>query len=255
MQLLTSFCRYNGDIRDQQLEQLIQTASNEELKDLITVSQMNQAMIDKQLKTPKTSFQRRLSMHAVLAFSCLFRLLLLQDLLYCNLTIEQLMKMLNMVPPGSPDIQLLVLQQFQQFLNRLLPESIEEMHTKALYDPHQASKMMLSLLETNQDQFMLLQPVKYLISLPLEDALKIHTIFPNLQPIQIFQLVQLLQKDPLDILEIRQSLAPEGWKDLFAEDSTDQIQAPLSSDRFHQDQEQSQQSIHVHPHAQQPLLS
>jgi len=156
------------------------------------------------------------------SFGCLFRLLLLQQMIQDRLSVDQLMKVINMVPNLSADLQFQLLNQFQIILTSIVPERLIEIwkdfnQTSAA---HQGESLLVKELERHQDQLLLEEPFRALFTMGFEDTRHIYEVFCSLYPIQLVQLVKLLQFEPLKILEIRSYLSDEGWKGLqsFMED-------------------------------------
>lgn len=221
---LVRFERSENDPLKQNLNRLIERADEKQIEFLIRSSQnsLDDPRIQELIKSD--SFLQSLTNAQVDAFGCVFRLLLLQETLYQCFSSDQLVQFLEMCRmPGTPaDLQLKVLQQFQQLLSQMLPESLRSLHHNIETAPNrdqEVSRVTFQLLESCQDQSLLNQPLARLLRCDLNTMMHIHENFPRLQPIQIVQLVRLMQmENQWGILEIRQLLAPDrtGWQGLQA---------------------------------------
>ena len=212
-QSLTHFERCEHDILKQDLPHIIETSNDEQLENLIQISQEHPEEI-KNMKKQEGNNTLYFSVEQIVSFGCLFRLLLLQEMLHVFLSINQLMKLIEIIPVIAPDQQLKLLHQFRQLLLNLSSETIQTLHSE-LQSGKNSSDILDIFFESDfsQDQFFLCQPLTGLLHSDLEDVLHICDVLPKLQPLQLVQLIRLFQLDPLRILEIRQLLSPyqNGW--------------------------------------------
>ena len=212
-QSLTHFERCEHDILKQDLPHIIETSNDEQLENLIQISQEHPEEI-KNMKKQEGNNTLYYSVEQIVSFGCLFRLLLLQEMLHVFLSINQLMKLIEIIPVIAPDQQLKLLHQFRQLLLNLSTETIQTLHSE-LQSGKNSSDILDIFFESDfsQDQFFLCQPLTGLLHSDLEDVLHICDVLPKLQPLQLVQLIRLFQLDPLRILEIRQFLSPyqNGW--------------------------------------------
>lgn len=190
-------------INDQEFEWIVGTAlkSPDDLREYINQSQHGKS----------------LNIDQILAFGCLFRLLLLQEM-FQKLKIVHIEKLTEIIPRIPPDLQLKLLQQLQQVLYVISPEKLEQLwhdFQQECSNPQgQEFSLLMQELEGFQDRFMLYDPLRGLFTMQLKALIRFQDVFLRLYPVQFVQLVRLLQADPLKILEIRQLLLPDGWKGL-----------------------------------------
>jgi len=173
----------------------------------------------------------QLSAEQIKAFACVFRLSLLQEIL-CNLPEEELLSLVdicNLGPHYPEDVQRAVLQQFQELLSGLLPESLTVIfHTvqQAISQGQDIQQVVsnILLLESVKKQPckgqppMLHIPFAKILSLQLPTILSLRDVFLQLHQIQLSQFLRLTRYDTYDILEIRQLLSSkeQGWMGLQA---------------------------------------
>jgi len=159
---------------------------------------------------PSTLEMEKLPKELVSSFGLLFQLYQLHQLL-SKLSILQLMKIFEFVPPGVPQVQQLqLLQQLQQLLGQLLPETLISLHQELEATQGSEQHQVLSqLLQLRKEHFHLYQPLRMLLQLETEELLGMQEILPKLQPIQMLQLLALLQLQPFDVLELKRLFQPQ----------------------------------------------
>ena len=200
------------------LPRVIESANQKQVEHLIRSSQSP----SNQLEPTEDLFLNGLSQVQVITFGCIFRLLLLQETLHQWFSYEQLLVLLESCRMHSfpADLQLKVLHQLQQLLVHILPETLKSIHDRISQSSDKESAIqsaVFHLLESCQDQTLLYEPLSRLITADLESMIHIHEYFPKLQPIQLKQLVRLMQFDSQwNVLELRQLLSPDqkGWMGL-----------------------------------------
>ena len=141
-------------------------------------------------------------------FGCLFRVLLLQEILYYSLTAGDIISIMQMIPSCYPDHKLKLLQQLQIILCGLSKEQMETIFHSIRENPSERQSIIDSILMNMQDSVELYQPLSELFKLPQNQMERIHQTLPKFQDIQLVQLVKILQMDARSILEIRQILSP-----------------------------------------------
>lgn len=153
---------------------------------------------------PSVLEMEKLPKELVNSFGLLFQLYQLHQLLG-KLSILQLMKIFEFVPTGVPQVQQLqLLQQLQQLLGQLLPETLISLHQELEATQGAEQHQVLSqLLQLRKEHFHLYQPLRMLLQLETEELLGMQEILPKLQPIQMLQLLALLQLQPFDVLELK----------------------------------------------------
>ena len=231
---LAAFERSEEDPIAHDLRRIVEAADERQLEFLIRSSQNVRDDPRMQELIRADSFLQALTNAQVDAFGCVFRLLLLQETLHQCFNQDQLLAFLEMCRMSgiTADLHLSVLQQFQQILSQMLPELLQTMHGKvasAMDRPKEASRIAFGLLEDCQNQSLLNQPLVRLLNADLDTVMHTLEVFPRLQPIQVVQLVRMMQMETENhwgILEIRQLLSPDqsGWRglqDLLEEDTDD----------------------------------
>jgi len=126
-----------------------------------------------------------------------------------NLSIIQLMKLFEVVPTAAqtPGQQLQLLQQIQQLFQMLKPETIQNIYKQTRAAPQgQEQQILMQLLNLPSEYFQLYQPIRMLFQLDSEELMKLHDAIPQLLPIQMLQLLQMLQLQPFDVIELRSML-------------------------------------------------
>lgn len=148
----------------------------------------------------------KLPKEMVASFGLLVQVYQLYQLLN-RLSILQLMKIFEFVPPGPQVQQLQLLQQLQQLLGQLLPETLASLHQElASADAGREQTVLSQLLQLRKEHFHLYQPLRMLLQLDLDDLLALQDALPRLQPVQMLQLLALLQLQPFDVLELKRIL-------------------------------------------------
>ena len=66
--------------------------------------------------------------------------------------------------------------------------------------------VLSQLLQLRKEHFHLYQPLRMLLQLDLDDLLALQDALPRLQPVQMLQLLALLQLQPFDVLELKRIL-------------------------------------------------
>ncbi len=66
--------------------------------------------------------------------------------------------------------------------------------------------MLSQLLQLRKEHFHLYQPLRMLLQLEPDDLLALQDALPRLQPVQMLQLLALLQLQPFDVLELKRIL-------------------------------------------------
>lgn len=143
------------------------------------------------------------------AFASLYRLHLLQQLLD-QLNEMQLMKVYEMIPQEYDQImQSQLLQQIQEFLNHVLPDTLQALQNQIDdAEPGCERQHLIQLLDLRSELFHLAQPILSLLQLDWEDLARLHQFLPKMHPVQAVQLLQLLRLGVYDVLEMRQALVP-----------------------------------------------
>jgi len=232
---LVRFERCEVDPTQQNLPQVIQQATENQMEQLVQFSQYEN---DYQ-RANNDEFLKTLTKAQISSFGCVFRLLLLQETLFKFFSCDEVLVLIEMCRMSSfpADLQLRSLQQFQQFLSGILPETLNAIHDtvqEATDQAAEANKIIFQLLESYQDQSLLAQPLAQLLTTDLDTMMHIQEFFPKLQPLQLVQIVRLMQMDnQWNILEIRQLLSPDqkGWmglQGLLDQDETMGIDEPRS---------------------------
>jgi len=127
------------------------------------------------------------------AFNTLFQFFHLQGLLQ-GLSILQLMKLFEVMPPGPVVQQRQLLTQLQQLLGQLQPDALANLHRQMEQaQPGTEQQTLAQLLNLPLDHFQLYQPLMLLLQLDLEELLKLQEELPKLTAVQSRQLLQLLQ--------------------------------------------------------------
>jgi ankyrin repeat protein len=150
------------------------------------------------------------------SFVSLWRMHRLQDMIQRSLSVSQLMKLFEMLPPLNAQVQQLqILQAMQSVLGELLPETLSDVHRELAaiggdggQQSVSAEKMLSRALRLPADQYFLYKPLACMLQLCLEDVLQIQEVLPRLEPVQMLQLIKLLRTDPFEVLELRQLLTP-----------------------------------------------
>eukprot|EP01090_Pellita_catalonica_P004536 TRINITY_DN1435_c0_g1_i3.p1 TRINITY_DN1435_c0_g1~~TRINITY_DN1435_c0_g1_i3.p1 ORF type:complete len:828 (+),score=129.19 TRINITY_DN1435_c0_g1_i3:53-2536(+) len=188
-----------------QLTELISEATPSQIDKLISMTVKNplpQFVQDTNL--PDTSGIEKLPQELIDGFAILLKLFQLQKLLN-GMSILQLMKMFEVVPPVPQVQQLQLLEQLQQFLGQLLPQALKNLQQELKDGNMETEQQMLSQL-LKWDRGHLYQPLRMLLQLSSEDLLEFQDFFPKLQPIQMRQLITLLQLLPYDVLQLKRLL-------------------------------------------------
>jgi hypothetical protein len=148
----------------------------------------------------------KLPKEMVTSFGLLVQVYQLYQLLN-RLSILQLMKIFEFVPSGPQVQQLQLLQQLQQLLGQLLPETLASLHQElASAEAGREQTVLSQLLQLRKEHFHLYQPLRMLLQLDLDDLLALQEALPRLQPVQMLQLLALLQLQPFDVLELKRIL-------------------------------------------------
>jgi len=176
---------------------------------------------------PSVLEMEKLPKELVNSFGLLFQLYQLHQLLG-KLSILQLMKIFEFVPPGVPQVQQLqLLQQLQQLLGQLLPETLISLHQELEATQGAEQHQVLSqLLQLRKEHFHLYQPLRMLLQLETEELLGMQEILPKLQPIQMLQLLALLQLQPFDVLELKRLFQPQPPEPLDISGQTIEAHSP-----------------------------
>ena len=208
LQMIVNFDRREDSINPEEAYKIIQNCDNVQLEALLKLSQAN----SDQKNSIEDKFIQSLSNLQIGAIGFVYRTHLLQEMIQKSLSIDLLMKIVEITPyKGYPDQQLKFLHQFQQLLGHLMPNTIASLHEDV---KNGDGEELLELLEDHQDQYLLYQPLRSLLRLDFEDVTQFYESFPKFRSHQLVQLVRLMQLDPLNILEIRQLLSPKGWMGL-----------------------------------------
>jgi len=126
-----------------------------------------------------------------------------------NLTIIQLMKLFEVVPTAAQTTvqQMHLLQQLQQLFQMLKPEAMQNIYKQTRSASQgQEQQTLMQLLNLPSEYFQLYQPIRMLFQLDWEELSKLHEAIPRLLPIQMLQLLQMLQLQPFDVIELRSML-------------------------------------------------
>lgn len=214
---LIRFERCNVDPTNENLSHIINQATDEQMEHLIKGSQY-----EIEGRNQNDPALQCFSSAQISSFGCIFRLSLLQETLYRYFSHEEIIVLIEIcqMPSFPADLQLRSLQQLQQFLSAILPETLKSIHEtvkEATDRGKEANKVIFQLLDSCQDQSLLAQPLMQLLTKDLAVMLHIQEYFPKLQSLQLVQLVRLMQmENHWNILEIRQLLSPDkkGWMGL-----------------------------------------
>ncbi|KAL6072068.1 26S proteasome non-ATPase regulatory subunit 10 [Balamuthia mandrillaris] len=142
----------------------------------------------------------------VVALGHLMQLYHLQQVL-SKLSIMQLMKLFEFVPPGGQVQQLQLLQQLQQLLGQLLPDTLLNLQSEVTKtSPQQEQHVLANLLHLRKEHFHLYQPLRHILQLDPNELLALRDVLPTLLPAQMLQLLSLLQLQPFDVLELKRLL-------------------------------------------------
>lgn len=156
------------------------------------------------------------------SFALLLSLYQLQRLLQ-SLSILQLMKMFEIVPPGTPMQQLQLLQQIQQLFAQLKSETLQSLHNDMQSAPPGTEQQkLISILNLPSEYFQLYQPLRLLLQLELSELLKLQEVLPRFEPSQILQLLQLLQLQPFNVLELKNLLNPLEYTQIMSSEVSSQ---------------------------------
>lgn len=159
----------------------------------------------------------------------LFGLWNLQSLLK-SLSILQIMKLFEIILlPGDLSLsqeshgnhmqQLQLLQQTQQIFIQLDSQVLQRFHQQIMESqPGTEQQVLMQLLNLPAEYFQLYQPLRLLLQLDIDELLKLKQVFSTIIPIQMLQLLQLLQQQPFDVLELRNILKIEDGSNMNTDD-------------------------------------
>lgn len=126
------------------------------------------------------------------------------QLLLRELSVLQLMKLFESMPPGPAIKQLQLLQQIQQLFAQLQPDALQNLYRQLQQaQPGTENQMLTKILDLPADYFQLYQPLRLLLQLDLDELLRLQESLPKLLPSQMLQLLQLLQLQTFDVFELR----------------------------------------------------
>eukprot|EP00011_Vannellida_sp_DIVA3-517-6-12_P004693 CAMPEP_0114612472 /NCGR_PEP_ID=MMETSP0168-20121206/4640_1 /TAXON_ID=95228 ORGANISM="Vannella sp., Strain DIVA3 517/6/12" /NCGR_SAMPLE_ID=MMETSP0168 /ASSEMBLY_ACC=CAM_ASM_000044 /LENGTH=876 /DNA_ID=CAMNT_0001823459 /DNA_START=186 /DNA_END=2816 /DNA_ORIENTATION=- len=224
--MLLYFVRCDDDIVAQPLSQLVETIGNEQLKELVNVSQAAPQDIGRTKLEARDEGVRNLSNELITSFGGLFRLTVLQETLKDCLTVEHLMVLYDHVPRVFDDQQVVIFQQLQHFFHNMSDWDISSLHERV---QEADAESLQEVIPLPQDLCMLFRPLKGIFQLPLDQVIQFHRRFPKFPPLQLAQLVALMRLQPLEILEIRQLLTTgrEGLQGLVEDFNLDPMEEVL----------------------------
>jgi hypothetical protein len=143
----------------------------------------------------------------VSAFGPLFKMYGLVDLLR-KVNVLQLMK-LHEVLSQTPGQEVNILQQLQQLFPSVDPMTFQVVHGEIAQRHQDPLQLLQNHLNLPMDKFFIYKPLELFMTLPLEELNSLVQIFPSLQPLQLYQLADLLNLPPFDVLEMRRTLVPD----------------------------------------------
>jgi len=212
---LSAVCQFiNHDPSDllmQPLLRLLRQWSPGQIEHLITLTVKNpsaagpQAAPHNSLSPEEKRELEKVPTEVRKAFGLLLQLYELAQMLN-SLTITQLVKMYEIIPPGAQVRQLQILQQLQQLLGKLLPEVLLELR-KQVTGAMATESDMAKLLGLKEEHFHLYQPLRQMLQLEPKELLGLQDALPKLSPTQMIQLLSLLGLQQFDLLEIKRVLS------------------------------------------------
>jgi len=212
---LCQFCFIERNFQEGWLivfSKLLLRATSNQVEDLLALSEnifdLNQKNEAEARLKPLASEFGILVKDLVDKFNFLFQVFHLQGLLQ-SLSILQLMKLFEVIPPGPTVQQEQLLNQIEQLFSQLQPETLSSIHKKMEEaQPGTEHQTLAQILGLPLDHFQLYQPLLLLLQLDLDELLKLREELPKLTQIQNKQLIQLLQMQPFDVLELRSTMNP-----------------------------------------------
>ena len=208
VQKLVQFERCEENILDDKVYQCLERSSLNEIEIFIRFAQNPPHDLQNQ-KLFHLGNNPDVTTKMIISIGCLFRLLLLQEMLHNYFSLNHLISLPTIIPQLSPDQQLKFSQMFQNLLNQLLPDTLVNLHTQVTQSEDVRYEILNDILQYEQDSIIMFHPLNSLFNFELDDLLAFQKSFIQLQPIQLVQLIRLLQLDPLQIMEIRQLLSPD----------------------------------------------
>jgi len=233
---LATLCKFVHHTKEEllvsDLTDLLKRASPQQIDKVVSMTVAGPSLPTSQSQgeedDPSVLEMEKLPKELISSFGLLFQLYQLYQLL-SKLSILQLMKIFEFVPPGAPQVQQLqLLQQLQQLLGQLLPETLISLHQELEATQGAEQHQVLSqLLQLRKEHFHLYQPLRMLLQLETEELLGMQEILPKLQPIQMLQLLALLQLQPFDVLELKRLFQPQSLESLDINDQTIETETSL----------------------------
>jgi hypothetical protein len=206
LRILQSLMQDPDQFHLSQVSNLVQQASPTQFRYLVsTCMQVN--MTSAEELASQAEFLGQLSPVQYSSFGIIFQLCKLQEIFHRYFSYDQLLKVLEIIPPTVVEKQLELLQLLQVLLIEVMPNTLVDLQDEVQSNNQMSIAQMLDL-EPHNPVIMVCDPLRALLTAPQDDLLQIRAALCALDAHQLALLVHLTQIDPFEVMELGQLLSP-----------------------------------------------
>jgi hypothetical protein len=120
-----------------------------------------------------------------------------------DLSRQQLILLFDIVPNNIFQMeQLQLLQQIQQLLVQLHPETLRELRDELAESPGKEIQQLISMNILKTEHFNLYRTLAMILTLDVAELLSFQQVMPKLEPLQLIQLTKLIEVGPFEAINL-----------------------------------------------------